>query len=121
MDSSNRANSAAGLAIIVGDQLRDWNRHALSVLTDFPIDGGPHVPRRQIQLHRQAAAQTRKRRRLKVANRRRAKQAGATPMAERFEGKIVIVTGSASGIGEATARRFVAEVAARFTGRQDRE
>ena len=30
-------------------------------------------------------------------------------MAERFEGKIVIVTGSASGIGEATARRFVAE------------
>jgi NAD(P)-dependent dehydrogenase (short-subunit alcohol dehydrogenase family) len=30
-------------------------------------------------------------------------------MAERFKGKIVIVTGSASGIGEATARRFVAE------------
>jgi meso-butanediol dehydrogenase/(S,S)-butanediol dehydrogenase/diacetyl reductase len=30
-------------------------------------------------------------------------------MAERFKGKVVIVTGSASGIGEATARRFVAE------------
>ena len=30
-------------------------------------------------------------------------------MVERFKGKIVIVTGSASGIGEATARRFVAE------------
>ena len=30
-------------------------------------------------------------------------------MAERFKGKIVIVTGAASGIGEATARRFVAE------------
>jgi meso-butanediol dehydrogenase/(S,S)-butanediol dehydrogenase/diacetyl reductase len=30
-------------------------------------------------------------------------------MAERFKGKIVIVTGSASGIGEATARRFVVE------------
>jgi meso-butanediol dehydrogenase / (S,S)-butanediol dehydrogenase / diacetyl reductase len=42
-------------------------------------------------------------------------------MAERFEGKIVIVTRSASGIGEATARRFVAEGAARFTARQDRE
>jgi meso-butanediol dehydrogenase/(S,S)-butanediol dehydrogenase/diacetyl reductase len=42
-------------------------------------------------------------------------------MAERFEGKIVIVTGSASGIGEATARRLIAEAAARFTGRQDRE
>ena len=30
-------------------------------------------------------------------------------MADRFKGKVVIVTGSASGIGEATARRFVAE------------
>jgi len=30
-------------------------------------------------------------------------------MVERFKGKIVIVTGSASGIGEAAARRFVAE------------
>jgi meso-butanediol dehydrogenase/(S,S)-butanediol dehydrogenase/diacetyl reductase len=30
-------------------------------------------------------------------------------MAERFKGRIVIVTGAASGIGEATARRFVAE------------
>lgn len=30
-------------------------------------------------------------------------------MADRFHGKVVIVTGAASGIGEATARRFVAE------------
>ena len=30
-------------------------------------------------------------------------------MADRFKGKVVIVTGSASGVGEATARRFVAE------------
>ena len=30
-------------------------------------------------------------------------------MVKRFKGKIVIVTGSASGIGEAAARRFVAE------------
>ena len=30
-------------------------------------------------------------------------------MADRFKGKVVIVTGSASGIGEATARRFVKE------------
>lgn len=30
-------------------------------------------------------------------------------MADRFEGKVVIVTGAASGIGEATARRFAAE------------
>ncbi|MGY3360836.1 meso-butanediol dehydrogenase/(S,S)-butanediol dehydrogenase/diacetyl reductase [Bradyrhizobium sp. GM0.4] len=30
-------------------------------------------------------------------------------MANRFHGKVVIVTGAASGIGEATARRFVAE------------
>ncbi len=30
-------------------------------------------------------------------------------MADRFKGKVIIVTGSASGIGEATARRFVAE------------
>ena len=30
-------------------------------------------------------------------------------MTDRFHGKIVIVTGAASGIGEATARRFVAE------------
>jgi NAD(P)-dependent dehydrogenase (short-subunit alcohol dehydrogenase family) len=42
-------------------------------------------------------------------------------MAERFKGRIVIVTGSASGIVKATARCFVAEGAARFTGRQDRE
>src|ERR1700710_700792 len=44
-----------------------------------------------------------------AANRRRAGQAGVSPMVERFKGKIVIVTGSASGIGEAAARRFVAE------------
>jgi len=30
-------------------------------------------------------------------------------MAHRFHGKVVIVTGAASGIGEATASRFVAE------------
>ncbi|QIO32406.1 SDR family NAD(P)-dependent oxidoreductase [Bradyrhizobium sp. 1(2017)] len=30
-------------------------------------------------------------------------------MADRFHGKVVIVTGAASGIGEATARRFVTE------------
>lgn len=30
-------------------------------------------------------------------------------MVDRFHGKVVIVTGAASGIGEATARRFVAE------------
>jgi NAD(P)-dependent dehydrogenase (short-subunit alcohol dehydrogenase family) len=30
-------------------------------------------------------------------------------MADRFQGKLVIVTGAASGIGEATARRFAAE------------
>ncbi|MCS3892094.1 meso-butanediol dehydrogenase/(S,S)-butanediol dehydrogenase/diacetyl reductase [Bradyrhizobium japonicum USDA 38] len=30
-------------------------------------------------------------------------------MTDRFRGKVVIVTGAASGIGEATARRFVAE------------
>jgi len=30
-------------------------------------------------------------------------------MTDRFHGKVVIVTGAASGIGEATARRFVAE------------
>jgi meso-butanediol dehydrogenase/(S,S)-butanediol dehydrogenase/diacetyl reductase len=30
-------------------------------------------------------------------------------MVDRFEGKVVIVTGAASGIGEATARRFAAE------------
>ncbi|WP_354036469.1 SDR family NAD(P)-dependent oxidoreductase [Bradyrhizobium sp. S3.2.6] len=30
-------------------------------------------------------------------------------MSERFHGKVIIVTGAASGIGEATARRFVAE------------
>jgi len=30
-------------------------------------------------------------------------------MAERFEEKVVIVTGAASGIGKATARRFSAE------------
>ncbi|PDT88809.1 3-oxoacyl-ACP reductase [Bradyrhizobium sp. Y36] len=30
-------------------------------------------------------------------------------MTDRFQGKVVIVTGAASGIGEATARRFVAE------------
>jgi meso-butanediol dehydrogenase/(S,S)-butanediol dehydrogenase/diacetyl reductase len=30
-------------------------------------------------------------------------------MADRFEGKVVIITGAASGIGEATARRFAAE------------
>jgi meso-butanediol dehydrogenase / (S,S)-butanediol dehydrogenase / diacetyl reductase len=30
-------------------------------------------------------------------------------MADRFHGKVVIVTGAASGIGEATARRFAAE------------
>ena len=30
-------------------------------------------------------------------------------MKDRFEGKVVIVTGAASGIGEATARRFSAE------------
>jgi meso-butanediol dehydrogenase / (S,S)-butanediol dehydrogenase / diacetyl reductase len=30
-------------------------------------------------------------------------------MADRFHGKVVIVTGAASGIGEATARRFVSE------------
>jgi len=30
---------------------------------------------------------------------------------KRFEGKVVIVTGAASGIGEATARRFSAEAA----------
>ena len=30
-------------------------------------------------------------------------------MASRFHGKVVIVTGAASGIGEATARRFVKE------------
>ena len=30
-------------------------------------------------------------------------------MADRFEGKVVIVTGAASGIGEAAARRFAAE------------
>jgi meso-butanediol dehydrogenase/(S,S)-butanediol dehydrogenase/diacetyl reductase len=28
---------------------------------------------------------------------------------KRFEGKVVIVTGAASGIGEATARRFASE------------
>jgi meso-butanediol dehydrogenase / (S,S)-butanediol dehydrogenase / diacetyl reductase len=30
-------------------------------------------------------------------------------MADRFQGKVVIVTGAASGIGETTARRFGAE------------
>ena len=30
-------------------------------------------------------------------------------MKDRFKGKVVIVTGAASGIGEATARRFSAE------------
>ncbi len=30
-------------------------------------------------------------------------------MADRFQGKVVIVTGAASGIGEATARRFAVE------------
>ena len=30
-------------------------------------------------------------------------------MAQRFEGKAIIVTGAGSGIGEATARRFAAE------------
>jgi meso-butanediol dehydrogenase/(S,S)-butanediol dehydrogenase/diacetyl reductase len=30
-------------------------------------------------------------------------------MSARFEGKVIIVTGAASGIGKATARRFAAE------------
>ena len=30
-------------------------------------------------------------------------------MADRFKGKVVIVTGAASGIGEATARHFAAD------------
>jgi meso-butanediol dehydrogenase/(S,S)-butanediol dehydrogenase/diacetyl reductase len=34
---------------------------------------------------------------------------GEFRMADRFHGKVIIVTGAASGIGEATARRFVTE------------
>ncbi|MEY9159169.1 SDR family NAD(P)-dependent oxidoreductase [Bradyrhizobium japonicum] len=37
------------------------------------------------------------------------KAAGEFRRVDRFHGKVVIVTGAASGIGEATARRFVAE------------
>jgi meso-butanediol dehydrogenase / (S,S)-butanediol dehydrogenase / diacetyl reductase len=38
-------------------------------------------------------------------------------MADRFQGKVVIVTGAASGIGEATARRFAVEGAKGSLGR----